>query len=82
MSAGPNPNRWASMTPGPATFSWVQRTALGSPLVPDVKMSMNSSSKEDLVTVICEPRNAANSSDQSGPSTSSTASASGIQSAP
>ena len=27
MSAGPNPNRWASITPGPATFSWVQRTA-------------------------------------------------------
>ncbi len=43
-SSGDSAKRSASMTPGPVIFACVQRTAFGSPLVPDVKMSMNRSS--------------------------------------
>src|SRR5206468_3339872 len=40
----PNPNRPASITPGTAILAWVTRTAFGSPLVPEVKISMSRSS--------------------------------------
>jgi len=44
VSAAVSPNRSASIRPGPAIFSWVHLTAFGSPLVPDVKISMSRSS--------------------------------------
>ena len=39
-----SPNRPASIRPGMAIFPCVHRTAFGSPLVPDVKISMSRSS--------------------------------------
>jgi hypothetical protein len=44
VSPVPSPNRPASIRPGTAIFPWVHLTALGSPLVPDVKISMSRSS--------------------------------------
>ena len=70
MSAGPSPNRSASMRPGHATFSWVTRTAFGSPLVPDVKISMNKSSGPRRAKVTGAPRCDANASAHAGDSTS------------
>ena len=40
----PQPHRPARLTPGSVTLAWVIRTAVGSPLVPEVKISMNRSS--------------------------------------
>ena len=40
----PSPNRSAIITPANATLPWLHLTALGSPLVPEVKISMNRSS--------------------------------------
>jgi hypothetical protein len=44
VSPIPSPNRPASIRPGTAIFPRVHLTALGSPLVPDVKISMSRSS--------------------------------------
>ena len=44
VSPVPSPNRPASIRPGPAIFPCVHLTAFGSPLVPDVKISMSRSS--------------------------------------
>ncbi len=44
VSPLPSPNRPASITPGTAILAWVTRTAFGSPLVPDVKISISRSS--------------------------------------
>ena len=44
VSGVPSPNRPASITPGTAILAWVTRTAFGSPLVPEVKISMSRSS--------------------------------------
>jgi hypothetical protein len=41
VSPVPSPNRPASIRPGTAIFPWVHLTAFGSPLVPDVKISMS-----------------------------------------
>jgi hypothetical protein len=44
VSPVPSPNLPASIRPGTAIFPWVHLTAFGSPLVPDVKISMSRSS--------------------------------------
>src|SRR5439155_10922144 len=44
VSPVPSPNRPASIRPGTAIFPCVHLTAFGSPLVPDVKISMSRSS--------------------------------------
>ena len=44
VSSEVSPNLLASIFPGKAIFPWVHRTAFGSPLVPDVKISMSRSS--------------------------------------
>jgi Sigma-70, region 4 len=43
VSAPPRPNRLARYCPGPAILPCVHLTALGSPLVPEVKTSMSRS---------------------------------------
>src|SRR5437016_7776334 len=44
VSPVPSPNRPASIRPGTAIFPCAHLTAFGSPLVPDVKISMSRSS--------------------------------------
>jgi hypothetical protein len=44
VSAAVRPNLSASIRPGTAIFPWVHLTAFGSPLLPDVKISMSRSS--------------------------------------
>ncbi len=70
VSSGPSPKRSASIRPGNATLSWVTRTALGSPLVPEVKMSMNRSSADRSANVTGVSRYDASSAAQSADSTS------------
>ena len=60
------------MTPGPATFSWVHRTALGSPLVPEVKISIRRSSAAVSAKVTGVPAYPASSSSHAAEVTSST----------
>ena len=44
MSSDPRPNRSVIIVPAMATLPWLQITAFGSPLVPDVYINMNGSS--------------------------------------
>ena len=58
------------MAAAPATFPWLHFTALGSPLVPEVKTSMNSSAGSGDGMVTGASRWALSSSAHAGASTS------------
>ena len=74
MSSGTNGKRAARCEPHAASLPWLMRTALGAPVVPEVKISMKMSRGVTSTSVSAAPANGASAASHAGVSVTNRAS--------